>query len=362
MPQTTGEKSARPFLRILRDMEARIDRREFAPGDFLPTRDALADQYKVAKATVDKALVELGRRGVLDSRSGRRTLVLDRKAKAKDVANIGVLWHWPEDQERLGSDYLDLLFRGIREACAEFMLEVHFRSAPLYRWKELVDEKGAQGLLIVRPDYADETVIDGIHQAGVPVVLVPGVLDESPVASISADNTSGIGAAVDHLVDLGHHHIGLVCLTATLPDHFERLQAFLKANARRRLVVQPGWICLDHERNPSLFRERLSTWLSPDDHPSAIISCDFIMTLALLSRLSELGLSVPKDISVVTFDDPIMASQMVPALTSVSQPTPQLGFRAIERLRELIAGRDVPHVEKLPTTLIIRDSTTTPCR
>ncbi|MGV3616801.1 MAG: substrate-binding domain-containing protein [Fimbriimonas sp.] len=362
MRNPSGDRRDSPFQRILTDIEERIDRAELNPGDVLPTRAELAKQYDVARATVDKALAELSRRGLIDSGSGRRTLVLDRSPKLDVATTIGVLWNWPEDQERQGGDYLDLLFRGIREACAEYMLEVHFRSAPLHTWTELVHGKGAQGLLVVRPDYADATIIEGIHAAGVPVVLVPGVLDESPVPSISSDNEAGTDAAVEHLYQLGHRDIGFVGLTATVPDHFERLKAFLEAAGRRGMAVRPEWIRLDHERNPALFRERLSGWLSPDHHPTAVVSCDFMMTLAVLGRFRDLGLSVPEDVSLLTFDDPAAAGQMHPSLTAVAQPIPMLGYRAIQRLREIVTGQDVPHVDRLATHLIARESTKRPCR
>jgi DNA-binding LacI/PurR family transcriptional regulator len=362
MRNPSSDRRDTPFQRILTDIEERIDRADLNAGDVLPTRAELAVQYDVARATVDKALAELSRRGLIESGSGRRTLVLGKSLKPDVVSTIGVLWNWPEDQERQGGDYLDLLFRGIREACAEYMLEVHFRSAPLHTWTELVQGKGAQGLLVVRPDYADATIIDGIHAAGVPVVLVPGVLDESPVPSISSDNAAGAEAAVEHLYGLGHRDIGFVGLTATLPDHFERLKAFLETTGGRGMTVRPEWICLAHERNPSHFRDCLGHWLRPEHFPTAILSCDFMMTLAVLGRLRDLGLRVPEDVSVVTFDDPPAAAQMHPSLTAVAQQIPLLGYRAIQRLREIVTGEKVPHVDRLATNLITRESTAPPCR
>ncbi len=353
----SNDRRNSPFHRILADITGQIERADLRPGDALPTRVDLAKQYDVARATVDKALAELSRSGLIDSGKGRRTVVLGKNPTADSVTTIGVLWNWPEDQERQGGDYLDLLFRGIREACAEYLLEVHFRSAPLHTWTELVNVKGAQGLLIVRPDYADATIIESIHAAGVPVVLVPGVLDESPAASISSDNAAGTESAVQHLHELGHQDIGFVGLTATVPDHFERLMAFLEMTGARKMVVRPEWICLSHERNPAKFRDRLAEWLTPDHFPTAVVSSDFMMTLAVLGRLRDLGLSVPNDVSVVTFDDPITAAQMHPSLTAVAQSVPRLGYRAIQRLREVISGEDVPHVDRLATTLVVREST-----
>lgn len=362
MRNPSDDRRETPFLRILTDLEERIERADLRPGDLLPTRAELAREYDAARATVDKALGELSRRGLIDSGSGRRTLVLGKPSKENAVTTIGVLWNWPEDQERQGGDYLDLLFRGIREACAEYFLEVHFRAAPLHTWPELVNGKGAQGILVVRPDYADASVVEAMHSAGIPVVLVPGVLDEAPVPSISSDNASGTAAAVEHLYELGHRDLGFVGLTATVPDHFERLMAFLETTGQRGMAVRPEWIRLGHERNPALFRERLADWLKPDHHPTAVVSCDFMMTLAVLGRLRSIGLQVPTDVSVVTFDDPAAAAQMHPSLSAVAQPIPRLGYRAIQRLREIIAGEHVPHVDRLATELIVRESTAPPCR
>ena len=362
MRQSGDERRETPFQRILTDLENRIVRAELRPGDLLPTRAELAERYDVARATVDKALGELSRKGLIDSGSGRRTLVVGMAEKPLEATSVGVLWNWPEDQQRQGGDYLDLLFRGIREACAEYLLEVHFRAAPLHTWPELVHGKGAQGLVVVRPEYADATVIEAIHEAGVPTVLVPGVLDESPVPSISSDNASGTEAAVQHLCDLGHRDVGFVGLTATVPDHFERLTAFLRATGGRGMAVRPEWLCLAHERNPGKFRDVLANWLRPDHHPTAVVSCDFMMTLAVLGRLRDLGLRVPEDVSVVTFDDPPTAAQMHPSLSAVAQPIPRLGYRAVQRLRELVCGGEVPHVDRIPTELVVRDSTAPPCR
>jgi len=345
------------YQRILEDVKLQIERGELLPGDVLPTRAELAKHYVTARATVDKAFGELVRSGIVISGSGRRTVVAGKRESPVQIKTIGVLWNWTEEQEERGGDFLDVLFRGIREACSEFLLEVHFRSAPLHMWKDLIDGTTAQGLLVVRPDFADTTIIDAIQSTGIPVVLVPGALDESQAPSVAADNAGGTAAAVEHLATLGHRDIGFVGLTATVPDHFERLTAFLHETGKRGIAVRPEWIRIAHENKPTRFRDHLSDWLSKDRHPSAVICSDFLMTLSVLGRLRELGLSVPEDVSIVTYDDPAAAAQMNPSLTAVAQPISRLGYRSVQRLLECIAGKDVPHTDRLPTELIVREST-----
>lgn len=347
-------KSTPPFRRILDDLEGRIARAEIRPGEALPTRLELAVQYDAARATVDKALAELARRGRVSGGSGKRTIVLERPAPTKTA--IGVLWNWTPDQEREGGEYLDLLFRGVREACAEFMLEVHFRSTPFHAFSDLVSESDIHGLLLVRPDYSDAETVARMEEGGVPVVTVPGVLDGARAPGIAIDNAGGIEAAVDHLVGMGHRDIGFLGITSTFPDHFERLQGFLATMASHGLQVRPEWMRLGHEPNPRRYPETLSGWLSPGSHPTAVVASDFHMALALLDRLHGAGLSMPGDVSVVTFDDPPTAAQLRPSLTAIRQPVPLIGYRGVERLVELIAGKEVPKKDLLSTQLVVRES------
>jgi LacI family transcriptional regulator len=95
--------------------------------------------------------------------------------------------------------------------------------------------------------------------------------------------------------------------------------------------------------------------------PTAIIAADLLMGLAVQRRLNELGKSVPADVSLVNFDDTPAAAHMTPALTVIKQHTATLGARGVQRLIEMIRGdEDVPLIERLPTELIVRESTARP--
>ncbi|CAN5388952.1 hypothetical protein BH11ARM2_BH11ARM2_23820 [soil metagenome] len=347
-------KSPPPFRRILDDLEARIARADFRPGEPLPTRLELAVHYDAARATVDKALAELARRGRVSGGSGKRTVVLERAAPSKTA--IGVIWNWTPDQQSEGGEYLDLLFRGVREACAEFLLEVHFRSAPFHTYAELVAETDVHGLLLVRPDYADAGIVARMRREGVPAVTVPGCLDGVDAPGVAVDNAGGIAAAVEHLAQAGHREIGFLGLTSTLPDHFERLQGFLATMASHGLPVRPEWMRLGHEPNPKRYTEALAGWLAPGSCPTAVIASDFHMALALLDHLRSAGLAMPHDVSVITFDDPPAAAQLWPPLTAIQQPVPLIGYRGVQRLVEQIAGSEVPKRDLLSTRIVVRES------
>jgi DNA-binding LacI/PurR family transcriptional regulator len=356
----TTSKSIPRYQEIKEEIAGRIARAELLPGATLPTRDELASQYRTARATVNRALQELAREGLIIAGSGRRTFVAGPTTRS--VGAITVAWNWPEDQTRAGKEYLDPLFSGIRQACVEFMLEVNYR-ASAGSFAEALQGSGGEGLIVIRPDYSDCLALERLRASGISVVAVPGILDDSQVPSVSADNMQGIGQAVEHLIGLGHRDIAFVSLTATVPDHFERVQAFTHWMGKHGLPILPNRLCLAHEMRIDAFLGHVQSWLKDGaDLPTAIIAGDFLIQLAVLRQLNALGVRVPHQVSVMSFDDPVAAAHLTPALTVIRQDVTRLGYRAVERLRELIRGQHVPLADRIPTELIVRESTTRPRR
>jgi DNA-binding LacI/PurR family transcriptional regulator len=347
------------YKRIKSEIERRIAAAELTPGAPLPTRAELAAHYGATRATIDRAMQELMRDGVITGGSGRRTLV--SSPGAPTARSIAVVWSAPEEHiNTAGEDFFGPLNSGIRRACAEFMLEVHFRASQLASYAEVIADTGAQGLLVLRPDYSDIPTLEGLSRQGIPLVTVPGIMGAGRVASVSSDNFMGMEQAVDHLFGLGHRDIGFVCLTGTVPDHFERLQGFHRAMGRRNLLLNPRWLYLTHAIHADDFLPLCRDLIVPDHLPTAMIASDFLMSLAVLRRLTELGLSVPRDIALINFDDPPAASHLTPAMTVVKQHVPLLAYHGVQRLVQMIRSEEAPLVDRIPTELVIRESTLPP--
>jgi DNA-binding LacI/PurR family transcriptional regulator len=348
------------YKRIMAEIARQIATAELAPGAALPTRSELAAHYCTTKATVDRAMQELTRDGIVTGGSGRRTFVLGPTAPA--ARSVAVVWSAPEEHiSRAGSEFFEPLIGGIRQACSEFMLEVSFRAAQLTSYNEVLEETGAQGLLVLRPDYSDVPFLERLSDQGVPVVTVPGILEAGHIVSLSSDNFMGMEQAIAHLAALGHRDIAFVCLTGTVPDHFERLQGFLQAMARYDFPVDPGWLYLTHAIHAEDFTRLCRDWLDPAHLPTAIISSDFLMGLAVLRRLHDLDIRVPDQVSLINFDDPPAASHITPAMTVIRQQVPLLAYRGVQRLVQMIQHEEnIPFVDRIPTELVIRESTSRP--
>ncbi len=361
MEEIQNEGRSPLYKRIKAEIVHQIATAQLTPGSPLPTRSELATQYRTTRATVDRAMQELARDGIVTGGSGRRSLVIDPSVQT--ARSIAVVWSAPEEHiNSAGGDFFGPLISGIRHASAEFMLEVHFRASQLTSYADVLSDTGAQGLLILRPDYSDVPVLEQLSDDGIPIVTVPGIMEASRVASVSSDNFMGMEQAVEHLVSLGHEDIGFVCLTGTVPDHFERLQGFHQAIGRRNLRLNPKWIYLTHAIHAADFTSLCNKLIVPSELPTALIASDFLMGLAAMRRLTDLEKNVPRDVSLVIFDDPPAAAHVTPAMTVIKQRVSLLAYHGVQRLVQMIKSEEAPLIDRIPTELVIRESTTHPRR
>lgn len=180
------------------------------------------------------------------------------------------------------------------------------------------------------------------------------------------DNVGGARAAIRHLTGLGHRAVGMIVGRLDISTARERLLGYREGLEEAGLPYREEWV------RPGNHRERdgreaalalLSGPLLPGaGRPSALFVGNNEMTVGAVLAARELGLQIPRDLSVVGFDDSRWAQTMSPALSVVSQPTYELGQLACARLLDLIGGRPMPPGVRLPTTFIERHSTAPPTR
>jgi len=191
-----------------------------------------------------------------------------------------------------------------------------------------------------------------------PVVLLHNSGEEGEHDSIRIDNRLGARLAADHLLDLGHRRIALICGPPGNADAQERRTGFREALAARGLAVQPRLELPGDFREESGFRagERLAGQANP---PTAIFAANDAMAIGCLAALRGRGLRVPDDVSLVGFDDIPIARYLTPALTTVQVPIAEIGGRALDRLVETLqSGREAAKRHDVVTlTLAVRAST-----
>ena len=175
---------------------------------------------------------------------------------------------------------------------------------------------------------------------------------------VRSDNRAGAEAAVDHLADLGHRDIGYLGGPPGNVLSAVREAAFRAAVARRGLPADPGRL-LDGDFSLAAGRAAARRLLAKGDLPTAVFCASDQMALGLIGELDASGIRVPRDLSVVGFDDIEIAAHYAPRLTTVRQHRQTLGARAAELLlgRLEAPGQARETVVTVPVDLVVRGST-----
>lgn len=162
---------------------------------------------------------------------------------------------------------------------------------------------------------------------------------------------------MDHLIELGHCHIGFVYGTATPALAINRLKFYNDALLKADLPVIESLIdyCGTNIEDGYQAAERL---LRHEPQPTAILVVNDLLAMGVLRAAADNGLRVPDDLSVASFDDIEMAAYQSPPLTTVHSNEKELGRTAVRLVLERINEPDRP-LQKIviPTELVIRSST-----
>jgi LacI family transcriptional regulator len=202
--------------------------------------------------------------------------------------------------------------------------------------------------------------VDGLRRADLPLVAIdPPDIDDS-VISVASTNFTGGAQAAAHLVELGHRRIAL----AGGPD--ESVTARERSHGYRSALETAG-IAPDESlmlRGEYTYDSGVAMGLDllgRPEPPTAIFAVTDLTALGVLEAARQAGLQVPRDLSVVGFDDTPVALWSAPPLTTVAQNMTGLGQVALRTLVELSEGQEpVSHRIELATSLVQRQSTAPP--
>jgi len=195
----------------------------------------------------------------------------------------------------------------------------------------------------------------------VPIVAVDRKVPDLVTDSVVIDNVAGAYAATTHLIQLGHRRIGLVGAPLTVSVGWERRQGYEQALREYQIPVDESLIRTGNFKESGGY-QAAQALLSLDPRPTAIFSVNNLMTMGTLEAIHERGLRLPDDISVVGFDDMPWLSLLTPPLTTVRQPTYQIGLEAARLLFRRLQGEcpESPQAIVLQPELILRGSTSAP--
>jgi DNA-binding LacI/PurR family transcriptional regulator len=190
----------------------------------------------------------------------------------------------------------------------------------------------------------------------VPIVLVNDQYPGEFVHSVMIENVEGSRAVMEHLISLGHRHIGYVGDRSGYQSDTERLTSYKEALAKARVAFDPTLV-VHGDGRPEAAIEAVNGLLALNCPPTAIFCYNDMTALGAMRAIHDRGLRIPEDISVTGFDDLFFASHLQPPLTTVRQPMRRMGEMAIENLLKLMSGEDSAPQVRVEAKLIVRGST-----
>lgn len=216
------------------------------------------------------------------------------------------------------------------------------------------------GTLLILPSET-KAELRQLRMRGAPFVVIDSSLpldDDIPV--VGTANWSGARVATEHLIRLGHRRIGLITGPPDWCASLDRTAGYHSALMATGLPIVPELVrAADFLLDGG--SEAAHALLDLPDRPTAIFAQNDNMAIGALRAAHERGLQVPRDLSVIGFDDIDIACVAIPPLTTVAQPLQEMGRMAVTLLYRQIDGQplEAPRVE-LSTRLIVRDSTAPP--
>ncbi|MGC5016012.1 LacI family DNA-binding transcriptional regulator [Streptosporangium sp. DT93] len=264
----------------------------------------------------------------------------------------------------LGSPYALAILQGIEEAAWRLGVDLVVSTVvgrtkngqPPPAWFDRIRARDTAGVLLVRtiPTTAQQAWFTD-HE--VPLVVVDPRRKPPPgLRVVTSANQAGARAAVEHLITLGHQRIAVVTGRPGVPCAAERLAGYRQAMAAAGLPADPRWRVCGRFKGEESFQVTRSMLTSRPVLPTAVFACSDDMAGGVIRAIGDLGLRVPDDISVVGFDDSVIAEGFAPPLTTVRQPWVELGAAALT----MLLSDDEVRGHVLPTTLVLRGSTAPP--
>ncbi|MGD7008873.1 LacI family DNA-binding transcriptional regulator [Metabacillus sp. 84] len=222
-------------------------------------------------------------------------------------------------------------------------------------YAQLCRERRVDGV-ILQGIKTDDPYLQEVVESSIPCVLIDIPIQTEHVGYVSTDNSLGAEKAVRHLLELGHRNIAMVNGHDFAYVSEERLKGFKKAVSDAGIPGREEWIVngdfKEYEAEKAVF-ELLKI------HPciTAIFCASDLMAFGAIKAAARLNLSVPEDLSVVGYDDILLAGYVSPSLTTIAQNREMLGFHAARLLMDMLNKDSQPAHLLLETELKVRKST-----
>ncbi|MEG2207209.1 MAG: LacI family DNA-binding transcriptional regulator [Clostridia bacterium] len=217
--------------------------------------------------------------------------------------------------------------------------------------RQLVDSGYVSGLIVLAAEDNPE------EETRLPVVVIGRAKNGAAIGSVDNDNVAAGRAATRYLLERGHRRILLLGCDERLMVTAERRRGYEQALEEAGIPFRAEWMISGSFLHQNFAADVLDGVFCGEQRPTAVVSMDDALAIGLMGFLGGMGLSVPGDVSVVSFNNTDAGRYHTPALTSIDVNPYRLGTEAMALMLDLIEGKaEAPVRLETPFTLIERGS------
>lgn len=331
-------------------------------GDSMPTENELMKMFEVSRHTIRRALSDLVNQGWLYTMQGSGTFVADPNADANLSGKmVGVITTYFKDY--IFPEILSGMDDVFSEEGYSILLGTTKNNSARERvvLNNMLNNQLAG--LIVEPTksvYPNQNIhlYQLFRNRGIPVLFMHATYRGFETSYVVEDDEFAGYIATKHLLDLGHTRIIGIFKQDDMQGH-GRYQGYVKAFDEAGVVIDDNlvqWFTTE-ERHHIVCEENLGKWLQEYRGITGFICYNDQIALNLLNCFKGMGIHIPRDYSVVSFDNSHLADKLDTKLTTIAHPKTMLGEKAASIMLKLMKDPSQVIEEVMRPELIIRDST-----
>jgi GntR family transcriptional regulator, arabinose operon transcriptional repressor len=360
------------YVQLMIRLRDQIEEGNLKPGEPLPTREKLMQEYGLSLSTVTRAITELERQGWLISRQGSGTFVTkhsnDTPESSDDLPTVGLLLPMkkPISTELVNEIVNEAMDQNINIIT---MFSPNDEDTELNFGRILMEKEVKAMIWFPVEPKKHVSVASLFGKNRIPVIIGEKVSDQisSPWSCVRSDYYIGTQSAIQYLIENGHSRIAYVGPRGNTSDFgpvSERWNAY-KNTMKARDLWEPDQLVMD----PSLFKEwhvnanRIDSIFKGKNSPTAVIGFDEVISLEVIRGLNAVNIDVPDQVSVIGHGDGSCGCYSNPRLSTVSPCLSEYVDSLIHTLKSELShtygsGEALEQREiVVPQRLLLRDST-----
>lgn len=219
-----------------------------------------------------------------------------------------------------------------------------------------VDKHRFDGIILISQSENDNAFIKDILQKGIPLVVLNREINEESIVNILAAEKEGAFKAVTYLIENGHKNIALIEGKKGFKSSQDRKEGYIKSLVEHGIQINPDYIVAGEYSLQSGY-VAMQTLLSLKEIPTAVFCSNDDIAVGSMKAIFEAGLQVPRDISVIGFDDSVVCNYVTPTLTTIKKPIVEVSVQGAVKLLKILEGQKQKGTKIfLNTELVIRES------